>query len=53
MSVRTLSKIARARPAAYAGFLIGCAVTGVKKIGVLGDGAWWKVELMDCGRCDP
>ena len=39
MSVRTLSKIAHARPASYAGFLVGYGVTmpAPLKIGTLND----------------
>ncbi len=48
MSVRTLSKIAHARPASYAGFLVGYGVTmpALLKIRTLNDCARWKVEVV-------
>jgi hypothetical protein len=55
MFVRTLSKIARARPASYAGFIVGYGVTipAPLKIATLNDCARVKVEVMDFGRCGP
>ncbi len=48
MSVQTLSKIAHARPALCAGFLVGYGGTmpAPLKIGTPNDCARWKVEVV-------